>query len=501
MNRFPRNFYVFLAAQGAGLISFLLLMLCRLTQSGRISSADAVSWFLGGAAVLLVFSGGAVLVFRITILSRMRRLADEARRIQEGEEPLGPLTGNDGVARLSWAFHRVALRQRDLREAVDEHAIVAVTDRQGRIVFVNDRFCSISGYSREELLGQTHRIINSGKHPPEFFARMWKTISAGQVWKGTIENRAKKGSHYFVATTIVPVPGADGKPEQYIAVRTDITEQKSRTEQLGLLSRELKAKNRDLEILIHAASHDLRTPLVNVLGFAAITMAGLQSLRELLIGRQDGLPPPAVEVESILGELSEALKFIGAGAEKMDALLEGLLAFSKLGRKAPELCLVLPGKIVEESLAATKFQLEAAGAEVIVNPLPECLADPGLLGQVVSNLIDNAIKYRDPSRPLRFVVSGFRKEGLSIYQFEDNGIGIPERHHSRVFELFHRLDPGKAPGHGLGLAIVRRAVDRMGGSVAVEAAAGHGTIFSITLSTRSQDGTVISENLKILTDK
>lgn len=368
----------------------------------------------------------------------------------------------------------------DLKAALDEHAIVAITDPRGRITYVNDKFCAISKYRRDELLGQDHRIINSGFHSKEFIRDLWTTISHGRVWHGELKNRAKDGSHYWVDTTIVPFLSDDGRPRQYVAIRADITERKAAEETVLRLNSELEQRvrertaqleltNRELEAFSYSVSHDLRAPLRAIDGFSQAVL-------------EDFGP-------SLPDEGRRQLETIRYSAQRMGALIDDLLTFARLNRQELSKRSIDHARLVRETLTELGFPWSDRRVEVRVGHLTPSLGDPVLVRQVWMNLITNALKYTRRREPAEIEIGEREVDGRRTYFIRDNGVGFDMRYANKLFGVFQRLHRIEDyEGTGVGLATVQRIVQRHGGRVWADAAVDRGATFSFHLGAETEAG-------------
>ena len=361
----------------------------------------------------------------------------------------------------------------DIEFALDQSTIVAITDVQGKITYVNDKFLEISKYAREELIGQDHRLINSSYHEEAFIRELWRTIAQGRVWRGELRNRTKDGSIYWVDTTIVPFLDERGKPYQYVAIRHDITSRKEAEEEIRLLNEQLEQRvryrtaqleeaNRELEAFSYSVSHDLRAPIRHIGGFAKM----LQS-----------------RVTSELDETGQRyLRTILESADRAGTLIDDLLSFSRMGRAEMRLAEVDMGRLIQETL--TELRFETNGRDIVweIRELPEVRGDPAMLRLVLQNLLSNAIKYTRPRERAVIEIGSTRSNEEIVFFVRDNGIGFDMAYVDKLFGVFQRLHSAEEfEGTGIGLATARRIVQRHGGRVWAEGRAGKGTTFYFSL--------------------
>ena len=352
-----------------------------------------------------------------------------------------------------------------VRKALDLSAIVAVTDRAGKITHVNDKFCQISQYSREELLGKDHRVINSGYHPREFFGTLWKTISSGQIWEGEVKNRAKDGSYYWVNTTIVPSLDQSGQPFEYVSIRYEITQRKIAEEQLKHYAERLEASNRELLDFASVAAHDLQEPLRKI-----------QTFSDRLQTKHRAAIPE---------EAKDYLDRIRNSAQRMQTLIDDLLTFSRVTTKGQPFVSTDLNDVIRGVLSDLEVRIEQSNAKVVLEVLPTIDADPSQMRQLFQNLLANALKFHKKDENPIVTVSAELSRDRCDLSISDNGIGFDEKYLDRIFTIFQRLHGrSEYEGTGVGLAVCRRIVQRHHGLITAKSSPGAGATFVVSLPLR-----------------
>jgi PAS domain S-box-containing protein len=368
----------------------------------------------------------------------------------------------------------------DYKHALDVSSIVAVTDQKGIISYVNNNFCAISKYSREELLGQDHRIINSKYHSKEFIRDLWSTIAKGKIWRGELKNKAKDGTFYWVDTTIIPFLNEKGKPYQYLAIRSDITQRKLYEEQILNINDDLerKIRERTLELtksleretslgemksrFVSMASHEFRTPLTAIL-------SSISLIERYKMADQDEKRQKHIErVKSSIRNLTDILDdFLS-----LDKLEQGKIEIQNLPFNLKE--------FMEDSIDEKDGMLKKKNQEILhmYNGPSEVTQDKKILHNVLLNLLSNAIKYSPEGKQIRVTVTGDTKNVVIAVQ--DEGIGIPFESQKHLFTKFFRAtNSAHIQGTGLGLNIVQKYVELLDGNINFSSTENQGSTFTV----------------------
>lgn len=364
-------------------------------------------------------------------------------------------------------------RRAGLSAALDEAAIVAITDRAGRILYCNDKFEAVSGYSREELIGQTHRVVNSGAHTRDYFRDLYRTIASGRVWRGTIENRSKAGARYWVDTTIVPNLGSDGRPETYTAIRFEVSDHVRALKALEVAQAEARLAAEARDRFFANISHEVRTPLNAVLGLASALT------HTVLTPRQN-----------------EMLNLITGAGDALRRVLDDMLDLSKM--QAGQFTLAPAPFDLRADIGAV-VEMRRAGAEAKGLTLAATFSDAAngmvvgdgvRIAQIVSNLVSNAVKFTAQGHvAVRVDVAGDAQAERLLIEVEDEGIGFDEQAAQRLFQPFVQADDAisrQYGGTGLGLSICRLLAELMGGTISAEAAPGRGSLFRVVVPIERQ---------------
>ncbi len=357
---------------------------------------------------------------------------------------------------------------------------IALVNEDGTFINVNNGFCKMLGYPMEYVMEKTltHFLVK-GDEP--FIRDLFKSANKEKGLEKQAEIRMVNIREQIIwgLINITAVQSYLDTKTQWVIQIQETTQRKKAEEVIRLLNADLKIKNREMEQLVFITSHDLRSPLVNIKGFSGELQYSLKEIIKLYKEYDfDGLAGKILPVEK---EIYESFEYINLSIEKMDRLLKGLLAYSRLGRKVKDPAAIDMHDLVTEVIKTNEYQLKNSHIIIEVSQLPNCWGSEQMINQAFSNLLSNAIKYRDNTRKCIIKISGEQTENSVTYCMEDNGMGIESRHHEKVFELFYRLYPEKGDGEGLGLSTVKKIIELNSGQIRMESEPGKGTKFFVTL--------------------
>lgn len=447
---------------------------------------------------LLVILGSIMfsVLFSRHITTGIFALKNTVKQMESGNYTETKLEGPKEIKDLILAFNNMSNSIKDyvrelseLNVLVNNAVEVSITDPDGNITHVNDRFCNLSKYSRQEIIGKNHRILKSGAHPDEFYKNMWDTIKAGKMWSGEIKNISKDGDYYWVKTTIMPFKDNSGKIYQYMSLRTDITKEKTIQENLYKALEQIK-KNEFLirEQLIEIqqidkqkdefasmVSHELKTPLLPILGYCEI------------------LSNPELN-KNLTSDQKDSILEITNSAEHLNIIIQDVLDAQKLEMSKMTLnytsfdVYTLLDCIIKSFLPVATKKNISLEIEDDINCIINC--DRSRLRQVFDNLIKNSIDF--VSRDTGWIhVGAYDKGNEILFYVQDNGIGIPEEEQKKIFKKFYQVDTSHTRIHGgtgLGLVICKGLIEAMKGTIWVESTSRSGTTFYF----------IIPKNLKMI---
>lgn len=411
--------------------------------------------FLSLVIIGTILAIGAMFLATIVILSLMARSRKAEEQQHQGEERLRTVMNgvNDGL--------------------YDYNAI-------DKVIYYSPAYKSMLGYSDLEH-PDTVEVFRRLLHPDDVehtfnTYRRYKNREI-TVYTNIFRLRHKDGSWRWIMSRGVGIWDKAGNMTRLIGTHTDITEQKNSEE-------DLKQLNSDLETFAYIASHDLRSPLVNLKGFASEMEYALQQARPVLEKIEPDLEPQEQDIlfRSFEKDIPEALQFIKQAVDKMDMLTNAVLDLSRIGKREFRFQPVETELLIERCLSSLAYEINKKDVEITYGALPTVITDSLALEQIFSNLIDNAVKYMVPEKKGKISISGQIAGKEVVFTIADNGRGIAEADRQKVFEIFRRArNTGDARGIGMGLAYVKATLRKLGGAIWFESAIDMGTTFHFRL--------------------